>query len=136
MNETETIDRILNFQTIAVVGLSPKPERASYGVARYMQNAGYKIIPVNPGHDKILDEICYPSLDKIPWKVDIVVIFRRPEFVMPVVEMAIAIKAKSLWLQDGVYHPEAARIAEEAGLLVVMDDCIKRRHQFRPSHRK
>ncbi len=136
MNETETIDRILNFQTIAVVGLSPKPERASYGVARYMQNAGYKIIPVNPGHDKILDEICYPSLDKIPWKVDIVVIFRRPEFVMSVVDMAIAIKAESIWLQDGVYNPEAAHKAEDAGLLVVMDDCIKRRHQFRPSHRK
>ena len=136
MNETETIDRILNFQTIAVVGLSPKPERASYGVARYMQNAGYKIIPVNPGHDKILDEICYPSLDKIPWKVDIVVIFRRPEFVMSVVDMAIAIKAESIWLQDGVYNPEAAHKAEDAGLLVVMDDCIKRQHQFRPSHRK
>ena len=136
MNETETIDRILNFQTIAVVGLSPKPERASYGVARYMQNAGYKIIPVNPGHDKILDEICYPSLDKIPWKVDIVVIFRRPEFVMSVVDMAIAIKAESIWLQDGVYNPEAAHKAQDAGLLVVMDDCIKRRHQFRPSHRK
>jgi predicted CoA-binding protein len=136
MNETETIDRILNFQTIAVVGLSPKPERASYGVARYMQNAGYKIIPVNPRHDKILDEICYPSLDKIPWKVDIVVIFRRPEFVMSVVDMAIAIKAESIWLQDGVYNPEAAHKAEDAGLLVVMDDCIKRRHQFRPSHRK
>jgi hypothetical protein len=131
MNETETIDRILNFQTIAVVGLSPKPERASYGVARYMQNAGYKIIPVNPGHDKILDEICYPSLDKIPWKVDIVVIFRRPEFVMSVVDMAIAIKAESIWLQDGVYNPEAAHKAEDAGLLVVMDDCIKRQHQFR-----
>jgi hypothetical protein len=131
MNETETIDRILNFQTIAVVGLSPKPERASYGVARYMQNAGYKIIPVNPGHDKILDEVCYPSLDKIPWKVDIVVIFRRPEFVMSVVDMAIAIKAESIWLQDGVYNPEAAHKAEDAGLLVVMDDCIKRQHQFR-----
>lgn len=131
MNETETIDRILNFQTIAVVGLSPKPERVSYGVARYMQNAGYKIIPVNPGHDKILDETCYPSLDKIPWKVDIVVIFRRPEFVMSVVDMAIAIKAESIWLQDGVYNPEAAHKAEDAGLLVVMDDCIKRQHQFR-----
>lgn len=131
MNKSETIDRILNFQTIAVVGLSPKPERASYGVARYMQNAGYKIIPVNPGHDKILDEVCYPSLDKIPWKVDIVVIFRRPEFVMSVVDMAIAIKAESIWLQDGVYNPEAAHKAEDAGLLVVMDDCIKRQHQFR-----
>jgi len=131
MNKSETIDRILNFQTIAVVGLSPKPERASYGVARYMQNAGYKIIPVNPGHDKILDETCYPSLDKIPWKVDIVVIFRRPEFVMSVVDMAIAIKAESIWLQDGVYNPEAAHKAEDAGLLVVMDDCIKRQHQFR-----
>ena len=131
MNETEAINRILNFQTIAVVGLSPKPERASYGVARYMQNAGYKIIPVNPGHDKILDEVCYPSLDKIPWKVDIVVIFRRPEFVMSVVDMAIAIKAESIWLQDGVYNPEAAHKAEDAGLLVVMDDCIKRQHQFR-----
>ena len=73
----------------------------------------------------------YPSLDKIPWKVDIVVIFRRPEFVMSVVDMAIAIKAESIWLQDGVYNPEAAHKAEDAGLLVVMDDCIKRQHQFR-----
>lgn len=136
MNEPETINSILKFHTIAVVGLSPKPEKPSHDVARYLQTVGYKIIPVNPGHNEILGETCYPSLDKIPEDVGTVVVFRRPEFVMPVVEMAIAIKAKSLWLQDGVYHPEAARIAEEAGLLVVMDDCIKRRHQFRPSHRK
>jgi hypothetical protein len=131
LNETETIDQILNFHTIAVVGLSPKPERPSHDVARYMQKMGYKIIPVNPGHNEILGEICYPSLDKIPVDVDTVVVFRRPEFVMPVTEMAITIKTKSLWLQDGVNHPEAARKAEEAGLLVVMDDCIKRQHKLR-----
>jgi predicted CoA-binding protein len=131
LNETETIDQILNLHTIAVVGLSPKPERPSHDVARYMQKMGYKIIPVNPGHNEILGKTCYPSLDKIPGRVDTVVVFRRPEFVMPVAEMAIAINAKSLWLQDGVIHSEAARKAEEAGLLVVMDDCIKRRHQRR-----
>lgn len=130
MNEIETINRILNFHTLAVVGLSPKPERPSYNVAMYMQNVGYKIIPVNPVHNEILGEICYPSLDKIPEDVDTVVVFRRPEFVMPVAEMAIAIKAKALWLQDGVYHLKAARKAEDAGLLVVMDNCIKRQHQF------
>ena len=115
-------------QTIAVVGLSDKPERASYGVAQYLQKAGYRIIPVNPMIDQVLGEKAYPSLRDIPEKVDIVDIFRRSEDVMPIVEDAIAIGAPTVWMQLGVINPEAAAKAEAAGLNVVMDRCLKIDH--------
>lgn len=129
MNEKETIQKILKMKIIAVVGLSPKEIRPSYGVARYLQNVGYKIIPVNPGHPEILGEKSYPSLRDIPVEVDIVDVFRRPEHVMPITEAAIDIGAKAIWFQDGVINAGAAQKAEEAGLLVVMNDCILRQHQ-------
>ncbi len=129
MNEKETIQKILKMKIIAVVGLSPKEIRPSYGVAKYLQSVGYKIIPVNPGHPKILGEKSYPSLRDIPFKIDVVDVFRRPEYVMPITEAAIEIGAKAIWFQDGVINEEAAQKAEEAGLLVVMDDCILRQHQ-------
>ncbi|MBU0529931.1 CoA-binding protein [bacterium] len=129
MNEKEAIQKIFNMKTIAVVGLSPNDIRPSYGVARYLQSVGYKIIPVNPGYPEILGEKSYPTLKDIPVKVDVVDVFRQPEHVMPITEAAIEIGAQAIWFQDGVINAEAARKAEEAGLLVVMDDCMLRQRQ-------
>jgi predicted CoA-binding protein len=116
-------------RTIAVVGLSGKRFRPSYGVAEYMRNAGYRIIPVNPHEVEVLGEKCYPDLDSVPEQVDIVDIFRRSEFVPEIVEAAIRKGAKVVWMQEGVVHEEAARRAESAGLIVVMDRCILKDHR-------
>jgi len=115
-------------RTIAVVGLSPKECRPSNMVARYLIDAGYTVIPVNPGQDKILGLPCYPNLTAIPTPVDIVNIFRRSEDVPPIVAEAIAIGARMIWMQEGVIHAEAARTAQAAGLGVGMDRCIKTVH--------
>jgi uncharacterized protein len=125
----EVVQKILNMKTIAVVGCSPKPERASHYVAEYMRNAGYKIIPVNPGFPEILGEKCYPNLSAIPEKVDVVNLFRKSEEVYPFVQDAIKIGAKAIWMQDGVEHEGAAAKAKEAGLLVVQNDCLMRQHR-------
>jgi len=116
-------------QTIAVVGLSPKRYRPSYGVAEYLQKAGYRVIPVNPLEAELLGERCYPDLEAIPEAVDIVDIFRRSEFVPRIVEAAIRKGAKVIWMQEGVVHEDAARRAQAAGLLVVMDRCILKDHR-------
>jgi predicted CoA-binding protein len=116
-------------RTIAVVGLSPKRYRPSYGVAEYLQRAGYRIIPVNPHETELLGERCYPDLEAIPEAVDIVDIFRRSEFVPEIVEAAIRKGAKVIWMQEGVVHEDAARRAEAAGLDVVMDRCILKDHR-------
>jgi hypothetical protein len=115
-------------QNIAVVGLSPKESRPSNMVARYLIEAGYTVIPVNPGQDEILGLACYPTLGAIPFPVDIVDIFRRSEDVPPIVAEAIAIGARAVWMQEGIIHPEAARAASAAGLVVVMDRCLKTDH--------
>ena len=115
-------------RTIAVVGLSPKKSRPSNMVARYLIEAGFTVIPVNPGQDEILGRTCYPSLTAIPEPVDLVDIFRKSSDVPPVVEEAIRIKAKAVWLQEGIVNEEAAQKAREAGLDVVMDRCIKIDH--------
>ena len=128
--DMEEIEAVLKEgRTIAVVGLSPKPDRPSYVVARYLQAQGYRIIPVNPNAQEILGEKAYPTLLSIPEKVDIVDIFRRPEEVPPVVEEAISIGARVVWMQEGVVHEGAAQRAREAGLKVVMDRCMKKEHQ-------
>ncbi|SRR6266550_2440829 len=130
--EVDVADRILtSARTIAVVGLSDNPRRPSYGVARYLQRAGYRIIPVNPNLDQVLGERAYPDLREIPQPVDVVDVFRRSEFVGPIVDDAIAIKAGAVWLQDGVIDEAAAARARDAGLDVVMDDCMMRRHAQR-----
>ena len=116
-------------RTIAVVGLSSKRFRASYGVAEYMQRAGYRIIPVNPEETEVLGEKSYRDLDSVPEAIDIVDIFRRSEFVPEIVEAAIRKGAKAIWMQEGVIHEEAARRAAEAGLDVVMDRCILKEHR-------
>lgn len=114
--------------TIAVVGLSGRQHRPSYGVARYLQSAGYRIIPVNPNETEILGEKCYARLEDIPERVDIVDIFRRSEFVPAIVESAIHIGARGVWMQEGVIHPDAAERARSAGLFVIMDTCILKEH--------
>ena len=116
-------------KTIAVVGLSGRRFRPSYGVAEYLQGTGYKIIPVNPNESEVLGEKAYATLDEVPEPVDIVDIFRRPEFVPEVVDAAIRKGAKVIWMQEGVEHQEAARKAEAAGLTVVMDRCILKEHR-------
>ena len=124
-----TAERILRTaQTIAVVGLSPHPWRASHGVARYLQRAGYRIIAVNPNVTEVLGERAYPSLREVPEPIDVVDVFRRSALVGPIVDDAIAIKARAVWLQDGVIDEAAAARARAAGLDVVMDDCMMRRH--------
>jgi predicted CoA-binding protein len=114
---------------IAVVGLSNKPSRPSYDVARYMQQAGYQIIPVNPQYSEVLGETCYPDLASIPVKVDMVNVFRKPEDCLSVAQEAVNIGAKSLWLQLGIINQAAADFATSHGLKVVMDRCIKVDHR-------
>jgi len=111
--------------TIAVVGLSADWYRPSYFAAKYMQEHGFRIIPVNPKYDEILGEKCYPNLKAIPEPVDIVDVFRKPDDCVPIAQDAVAIGAKVLWLQLGVVNEEAARVAEAGGLEVVMDRCVK-----------
>jgi uncharacterized protein len=118
-----------NAKTIAVVGLSSRRSRPSYGVSEYMQSRGYRIIPVNPNETEILGERAFASLEEIPEGVDIVDIFRRPECVPEIVDAAIRIGAKGIWMQEGVIHPEAAGKARAAGLEVVMDRCILKEHR-------
>ncbi|HYD16604.1 MAG TPA: CoA-binding protein [Candidatus Nanoarchaeia archaeon] len=132
--ETDRITDVLRkAKTIAVVGLASSPLRPSHGVAAYMQQHGYRIIPVNPTISESLGEKSYPSLLDLPEKVDIVNVFRRPEFVPEVVEQAIQIKAPVLWLQETVVHEEAAKKARNAGVFVVMDRCILKEHRRRIS---
>ena len=116
-------------RVVAVVGLSPKSERPSYKVASYLKEQGYRIIPINPLVQEILGEICYPDLSSISESVDIVDIFRSPEEVPAIVEKAIEIGAKVVWMQLGVINKEAAARARDAGLLVVMDRCMRKEHE-------
>ena len=129
MNDSNTIRNILKLKTIAVVGMSPKQERPSHYVAMYLKENGYTIYPVNPGHDKIAGMDCYPDLESIPDSIDVVDIFRRSEFIPLIVDSAISIGSKAVWMQDTVIHEEAGKKAEDAGLLVVMDDCMLRQHR-------
>ena len=122
------LEKIFKMNTIAVVGMSPKIERPSHYVSQYMIENGFEIIPVNPGHNTIAWLKSYPSLDKIPKKVDIVNVFRRSKFVESIAKDAVEINAKVLWLQDGVIDLESRKFAEDAGLIVVMNDCILRQH--------
>jgi predicted CoA-binding protein len=125
-----TIAEILqSAKTIAVVGLSSRRFRPSYGVSEYMKSVGYRIIPVNPNETEILGEKVYATLDDVPGPVDIVNIFRRPEFVPEIVEAAIRKKAKVIWMQEGVEHPGAEEAARRAGLAVVSDRCILKEHR-------
>ena len=123
--ETEILN---SSRVVAVVGLSEKTDRPSYVVASYLKQNGYKIIPVNPTAKEILGEICYPDLGSIPEPVDVVDIFRRTEEVPAIVEQAIEIGAKVVWMQEGVINKQAASRARRAGLPVVMDKCMRKEH--------
>ncbi len=132
INSPEAIARILDeCRTIAVVGLSSKPTRPSHGVAGYMQRAGYRIIPVNPNEVEVLGEVAYASLSEVSRKIDLVDVFRRSEEAGAVVDEAIAVSAKAVWLQEGVIDYSAAQRAVDAGLFVVMDRCWLKEHARR-----
>src|SRR5579872_3924875 len=125
----DSITQILkSSRTIAVVGLSSRRFRPSFGVSEYMQSAGYRVIPVNPGETEVLGEKSYSRLEDIPEPVDIVDIFRRSEFVPEIVESAIRIGARAVWMQEGVMHADAAESARRAGLFVIMNCCILKEH--------
>ena len=118
-------------KTIAVVGLSDNPLRPSYGVSAYMQTHGYRIVPVNPRIESCLGEKAYTSLLEVPEKIDIVDIFRRPEFVEEVVDQAIQLRIPAIWMQEGVIHEKASEKARKAGMFVIMDRCILKEHRAR-----
>jgi predicted CoA-binding protein len=122
-------DLLKKYKNVAVVGLSSDESRPSFGVSRYLQKRGFKIIPINPKETEILGEKVYPSLSDIPEKVEIVDIFRRPEFVPPIVDEAIKIGAKVIWLQEGIINHPAAIKASQQGVMVVMDKCILKEHR-------
>ncbi len=125
---TAVEDILRNSRTVAMVGLSSNPERASNIVARYLKEHGYRIIPVNPNEKTVLRHKSYPDLSSIPVKVDIVDIFRKPEDVPPIVEEAIKIGAKAVWMQEGIKNTGAAALARQAGLKVVQDKCMRKQH--------
>jgi predicted CoA-binding protein len=117
---------LTRYHTVAVVGASPKPQRPSHRVAAFLKKEGFRVIPVTPNADEVIGEKAYPDLKSIPEPVEIVDIFRRSEEVMPVVEAAIAIRAKAVWMQEGIINEEAAAKARREGLIVVMDRCMKK----------
>ena len=130
--QTDRVTELLkSAKTIAVVGLSDDPMRVSHGVSAYMQSHGYRIIPVNPQIESSLGEKAYRSLLEVPEKIDIVNIFRRPEFVEEIVEQAIQLKVPAVWMQEDVIHEDAADKARQAGIFVVMDRCILKEHRSR-----
>ena len=132
MTQTDPIhELLLRSKTIAVVGLSDSPLRPSHGVSAYMQSQGYKIIPVNPQIAEALGEQAYPSLLDVPTKIDLIDVFRRPEFVDEIVEQAIQLKIPALWLQEDVVNQRAAEKARQAGIFVVMNSCILKEHRAR-----
>jgi predicted CoA-binding protein len=129
MNEADIKSMLEEGKTVAVVGLSPRPERDSHRVAKYLQGQGYRIIPVNPNAEEVLGERSYPDLASVPEPIDIVDVFRRSEAVPVIVEAAIKVGARTVWMQQGVIHEEAAARAREAGLQVVMDRCTMVEHR-------
>ena len=131
-SSSELVTELLkNAKTIAVVGLANNVLRPSHGVASYMQSRGYRIIPVNPRIEFSLDEKAFASLREVPAKIDIVNIFRRPEFVEEIVDQAIELKVPAIWMQEGVIHEKAATKARQAGIFVAMDRCILIEHRAR-----
>jgi len=127
---SEEIERILqNSKRIAIVGLSPKTARDSNKVAQYLLKQGYEVIPVNPGQERILERTCYKTLEDIPFPVDVADLFINPARIPPVVDQCIRIGVKTIWMQLGIVHNEAASKAREAGIEVVMNRCIMREHQ-------
>tara|TARA_B100000073_G_scaffold22519_1_gene17682 strand:- start:978 stop:1382 length:405 start_codon:yes stop_codon:yes gene_type:complete len=128
-NENRFFEDIFELKNIAVVGLSPNPARPSNYVSKYMLENGYNIIPVNPGHKSIFNIECFPSLDSIPYSIDIVNIFRNSKYVLSIIKSALSIEPKVIWLQDGVESNEGKILAQKSGVKFVFNDCILRRHR-------
>ena len=122
-------DILVAAKTIASVGVSSNQEKESYWIASYLKDQGYRVIPVNPTASEIFGEKAYPDLESVPEKIDVVQVFRRPEDVPPVVEDAIKVGAKVIWMQEGIWHDAAAQKARDAGLKVVMDACMRATHR-------
>jgi len=132
LKQSDPIYELLSrVKTIAVVGLSDSPLRPSHGVSAYMQAQGYRIIPVNPNIQEALGEDAYPSLLQVAEKIDLVDVFRRPEYVDEIVQQAIQLKIPAIWLQEGVINERAAERARQAGMFVVMDRCVLKEHRAR-----
>ena len=130
MNDDQMMkDILVSAKTIASVGLSSNTQKESYWIVSYLKDQGYRIIPVNPTTDEILGEKAYPDLESVPEKIDVVQVFRKPEDVPPVVDSAIKVGAKAVWMQEGIVHEEAAQKARQAGLQVVMDACMRVTHR-------
>jgi uncharacterized protein len=130
MNDDQMMkDILVSAKTIASVGLSSNQEKESYWIVSYLKDQGYRIIPVNPTADEILGEKAYPDLESVPEKIDVVQVFRKPEDVPPVVDSAIKVGAKAVWMQEGIVNEEAAQKARQAGLQVVMDACMRVTHR-------
>ena len=130
MNDDKTMkDILLSIKTIASVGLSSNQEKESYWIVSYLKDQGYHVIPVNPTATEILGEKAYPDLESVPEKIDVVQVFRRSEDVPPIVDDAIKVGAKVVWMQEGIVNEEAARKARQAGLQVVMDACMRATHR-------
>jgi predicted CoA-binding protein len=130
MNSDQTLKEILqSAKTIASVGVSSDPAKESHEAAQYLKDQGYRLIPVNPTADEILGEKSYPDLESVPERIDVVQVFRKPEDVPPVVESAIKVGAKTVWMQEGIVNEQAAQTARQAGLQVVMDACMRKTHK-------
>lgn len=129
-SEKEMKEILLSAKTVASVGLSSNPAKESFGIVQYLKDQGYKIIPVNPTATEIMGQKAYPDLSSIPETVDVVQVFRKSEDVPPVVEDAIKIRAKVVWMQEGIVNEEAAQKARDAGLKVVMDACMRATHRY------
>ena len=127
-NDQEMKEILLSIKTIASFGLSSNPMKESFGIVAYLKEHGYRIIPINPTAAEILGEKAYPDLESVPEKIDVVQVFRRPEDVPPVVDSAIKIGAKVVWMQEGIVHEKAAESARAAGMQVVMDACMRATH--------
>lgn len=128
-NDQMMKDILLSAKTVASVGLSSNRAKESYGIVEYLKGQGYHIIPVNPTTTEVLDEKSYPDLESVPEKIDVVQVFRRPEDVPPIVDSAIKVGAKVVWMQEGIVNEEAAAKARAAGLQVVMDECMRATHR-------
>ena len=129
--ESSAVDRMLQAKRVVVVGMSDDPSRPSHGIGGYLASNGYEVIPVNPNHDRIMDRACYASLSDVPGKIDLVNVFRRPQFCADITREAIEKGAKGVWLQAGIRNEEAQRLAEEAGVDFVQDRCIMVEHMAR-----
>ena len=123
------ISKILSMKTIAVVGLSPNPDRPSNIVSKYLIKNDYKIFPVNPEHRQILGLRCYPNLKDIKYEVDIVNVFRNSDYATPIIQEAISIKAKAIWLQDGIVSSEGKQMTKDNNIIYIENDCVLRRHR-------